>query len=85
MSPAGDREDRWANVARTAFLLNEQCTLQPDAPLEARLVHVRAAIHSLLEVFPTGVDPLDDFEGYAFRRWVVSLDRALQPEPAASR
>lgn len=81
MSAAGDRDDRWANVAKTAFLLNELCTVQPDASLDARLVHVRAAVHSLLEVFPSSVDPLEDFEGYAVRRWVVSLDRALQPDP----
>lgn len=86
MSGPGDREDRWANMARTAFLLDEQSATDPRASPEARRTRVVAALHSLLEVFPASVDPLDDFEGYAVRRLVASMERALgEPQGSAVR
>jgi hypothetical protein len=34
-------------------------------------------LESFLEVFPSSVDPVDDFEGYAIRRVLLALRRAL--------
>ncbi|HYO72557.1 MAG TPA: hypothetical protein VEU33_41440 [Archangium sp.] len=40
--------------------------------------HALTYVNSLLEVFPSSVDPLEDFEGYAVRRMLLSLRRALE-------
>ncbi|MCI0573666.1 MAG: hypothetical protein L0Y66_23260 [Myxococcaceae bacterium] len=73
------RQDRWQNVVHAAFLLEEG--LAPvsgsAAASEERLRRVHAMLDSLLEVFPATIDPVEDFEGFAVRRLVQSLQRAL--------
>jgi hypothetical protein len=36
-------------------------------------------IESALEVFPSTVEPVEDFEGYAVRRLLLALHAALSP------
>jgi hypothetical protein len=66
------REDRWQHLLHTAFLLEE------EASLEERQRRVKVLLGSLLEVFPSSVDPVDDFEGYAVRRLAQVLLRTLE-------
>lgn len=74
------RTDRWQNLVSRAFLLEEQLqtsggTARPDG--------VKAAVaylESTLDVFPSSVDPVEDFEGYAVRRMVQGLLAALRAD-----
>jgi hypothetical protein len=68
------REDRWQNLVHGAFLLDEGLASTSE---EERLHCASAMLDSFLEVFPSSVDPVDDFEGYAVRRLLLSLRRAL--------
>ena len=69
------REDRWQHLVQLAFLLEEECGASASkAKVEPR---VRAALDSLLEVFPSGLDPNDDFEAYAVRRFTATLRTLL--------
>lgn len=56
--------ERWARVSSIAF------------QLEAGAVSVPVALETLLEVFDASADPVDDFEGVAVRRLLLSLQRA---------
>ena len=73
------RTDRWQSLVTGAFLLEEAL----NAPLpstNARPPEALAAsyLDSVLEVFPSSVDPVEDFEGYAIRRMALVLRRALE-------
>jgi hypothetical protein len=74
------RDDRWQNLVSRAFLLEEQlrATGAPHRPngLKAAVDY----LESTLEVFPSSVDPVEDFEGYAVRRMVQGLLTALRSE-----
>lgn len=74
------REDRWQNLLQAAFQLEEAVERTPggSAPSEAeRLRRVQALLDNLLEVFPSSVDPVEDFEGFAVRRLAQVLRRTL--------
>lgn len=67
---AGDlRQDRWQHLLVAALAVSEAA--DPRAEMEHRL-------GSLLEVFPSEVDPVDDFEAYAVRRFGLALRRTLE-------
>lgn len=67
----GGRTDRWQSLVAGAFRLEE--ALAPAGPRA-----VLDYLDNLLEVFPSSVDPVEDFEGYAVRRMVLALRRALE-------
>lgn len=75
------REDRWQHLLHAAHLLEEEDRAAhatgATADLEARQRRVKVLLGSLLEVFPSSVDPVDDFEGYAVRRLAQVLLRTL--------
>lgn len=71
------REDRWQHLAQSAFRLEEQLDASRSAGASANEAHVRAAVESLLEVFDSSLDPVEDFEAYAVRRFAHALRRAL--------
>jgi hypothetical protein len=61
------REDRWQHLLEAAFRLEA-------GKGRARLQEV---LDSLLEVFPSSLDPVEDFEGFAVRRLAQALRRQL--------
>lgn len=65
------RDDRWQHLVSGAFRLDET----PPEKLESEALVV---LRSVLEVFPPGEDPLDDFEAYAVRRLASSMLRVLE-------
>jgi hypothetical protein len=71
---AVSREDRWTHLLTAAFLLEEG-----GAPSDAaeRAGHALGLIESALEVFPPGLDPVEDYEGYAVRRLLLALRMRL--------
>lgn len=71
-----ERTDRWQHLVSGAFSL-DQAEQLPSAERRAQAL---AYLESVLEVFPSGLDPLEDFEGYAVRRAALSVLRALQSE-----
>ncbi len=66
-----ERVDRWQHLVTIALLLDE-------SPPEMATAEVRALLHSVLEVFPKSIEPIDDFEAYAVRRLAAALLRALE-------
>lgn len=60
---------RWASLTASAFRL--------DALSTPSLRDVRAALDQVLEVFDAHLEPAEDFEGAAVRRFALSLRRAL--------
>lgn len=64
------RDDRWQHLVTCAFALEE-------APAEARQVELARVLASVAEVFPRTLDPVEDFEGYAVRRFVLALTEAV--------
>ncbi len=69
-------DNRWANLVNTAFLLDQ-------IPRRAGPEGLRPAlsmIESALEVFPSTIDPVEDFEGYAVRRLLLALHAALSEQ-----
>lgn len=67
------REDRWQHLVQVSFLLEAR-----DAePGPDRRQSLCAVVDDLLEVFPSSVDPVDDFEAYAVRRFALALRRML--------
>ena len=66
------REDRWQAVLQASFALDTDVAKQPAA--------LTTSLDGLLEVFAAGVDPLDDFEGYAMRRLLLALRAATLHE-----
>jgi len=65
------RDDRWKHLVSGAFLLDE-------AAPEAAMAELRAYLNSVLEVFPRGLEPPEDFEAYAVRRMASAILRALE-------
>lgn len=57
---------RWAQLSNAAFLI------------DSKTASVEVAIDTVLEVFDASIDPVDDFEGAAVRRFVLSFRRALE-------
>lgn len=72
------REDRWQNMVHAALLLEEQAAQVSPESAQARRLQVQLLLGSLLEVFPSSVDPVDDFEGFAVRKLAQALQRALE-------
>lgn len=68
-------DNRWSNLVNTAFLLDQA----PKGPGPEGLRPALVMLESALEVFPSTVDPVEDFEGYAVRRLLLSLHAALSP------
>lgn len=73
MDGENTRTDRWQHLVSGAFGLDELRAARPD---EVHAATVRY-LESVLEVFPNGLDPVEDFEGYAVRRAALSLLGAL--------
>jgi hypothetical protein len=73
------RTDRWQSLVTGAFLLEESLKATPP-PSDTRPPRALAVsyLDSVLEVFPSSVDPVEDFEGYAIRRMALALRRALE-------
>lgn len=59
------REDRWQHLVTAAALLEQGA----DAD---------ELLASALEVFSRSVDPVEDFEGYAVRRFLLALEDSLR-------
>lgn len=72
------RDDRWQNLVSRAFLLEEQLWATGAVERANGLKAAVAYLESTLEVFPSSVDPVEDFEGYAVRRMVQGLLAALK-------
>ncbi len=62
-------ENRWANLVNTAFLLDQMPRTSGPEGLQSALTMIQSA----LEVFPSTLDPVEDFEGYAVRRFLLAL------------
>lgn len=58
--------DRWTHLVNTATWLESRSP-------QTHAVVVVAALDSALEIFSAGVEPTDDFEGYAVRRFLLAL------------
>jgi hypothetical protein len=78
-SEGSGRTDRWQSLVAGAFLL-EETLASKEGPEAAPGVSAPALryLDSLLEVFPSNLDPVEDFEGYAVRRMALALRRALE-------
>ena len=75
------RTDRWQSLVAGAFLLEETLSSKEAAIRGAgAIAPALRYLESLLEVFPSSVDPLEDFEGYAVRRMALALRRALESQ-----
>lgn len=85
MSGLGSREDRWQNVTTSALYLEERLARAPTGLTpEERAREIRALLDSLLEVFPSSLDPVEDFEGFAVRKLAQALRRGLEGLGCAS-
>lgn len=60
----GIRQDRWQHLLSAALSVGE--AEEPRREMERRVT-------SLLEVFSSDLDPVDDFEAYAVRRFVQAV------------
>lgn len=77
----GGRTDRWQSLVMGAFQLDEAlASRQEPSEGPGAAAHALRYLESLLEVFPSSVDPLEDFEGYAVRRMLLSLRHALEQQ-----
>lgn len=65
------RSQRWQHLINAAFHLGEVEAKGAERALAA-------AVDSGLEVFGHQIDPVDDFEGYAVRRFLLALREALR-------
>ena len=75
------RTDRWQSLVAGAFRLEE--SLASGAPPTGAAAHAALGyLDNLLEVFPSSLDPMEDFEGYAVRRMVLALRHALERHTA---
>lgn len=72
------RVDRWQHLASGAFRLDEAS--EKDAHAEAQRY-----LRSVLEVFDSGIDPVEDYEAYAVRRMAAALLSALERQPPFPR
>lgn len=84
-----ERDDRWQNLVTGAFHLDDELgSVRARGSVARRRLAVEY-LDSILEVFPSDLDPVEDFEGYAVRRLAQSLRRALHeagtPPPARLR
>lgn len=61
---------RWASLTSAAFRL--------DALTAPSVRDALAALDAVLEVFDATIEPVDDGEGAAVRRFALSLRRALE-------
>jgi hypothetical protein len=66
-------DNRWANLVNAAFLLDQTSRTPGPEGLRQAL----SMIESALEVFPPSIDPVEDFEGYAVRRFLLALKASL--------
>jgi len=62
-------DNRWANLVNTAFLLDQLPRGSGAEGVQSALTMIQSA----LEVFPSSIDPVEDFEGYAVRRLLLAL------------
>ena len=67
----------WKHLAQSAFDLHE--TLRGAGTHELRVQLARKMIDSALEAFPSGLDPVDEFEAFSARRMLLALKEALEP------
>jgi hypothetical protein len=75
------RTDRWQSLVAGAFLLEETLTSKEGSGAAPGVsAPALRYLDSLLEVFPSSLDPVEDFEGYAVRRMVLALRRALEQD-----
>ncbi len=74
----GGRTDRWQSLVVGAFRLEEALSAKEGSEQGAGAA--LRYLNNLLEVFPTSLDPLEDFEGYAVRRMVLALRHALEKQ-----
>ncbi|MDY7231827.1 hypothetical protein [Hyalangium rubrum] len=74
------RDDRWQNLVSRAFLLEEQLQGGEGSARPSGLKAAVDYLESTLDVFPSSVDPVEDFEGYAVRRMVQGLLAALRAD-----
>ncbi|WP_147332782.1 hypothetical protein [Archangium gephyra] len=74
----GGRTDRWQSMVMGAFHLDEALDAK-ELPGDGSgaAPHALLYLDNLLEVFPSSMDPLEDFEGYAVRRMLLAMRRAL--------
>lgn len=75
------REDRWQHLLHTSLLLDDDgatLALGGASDREERQRRMKLLLGSLLEVFPSSLDPVEDFEGYAVRRLAQALLRTLE-------
>jgi len=83
------RDDRWQNLVTGAFQIDAELGSVRVRGSVARRRLALEYLDSILEVFPSDLDPVEDFEGYAVRRLAQSLRRALDeagtPPPARPR
>ncbi|QRN95150.1 hypothetical protein JRI60_39660 [Archangium violaceum] len=73
------RTDRWQSLVAGAFLLEETlASKEGPGDTSGAIPPALRYLDSLLEVFPSSLDPVEDFEGYAVRRMALALRRALE-------
>lgn len=70
-------ENRWGHLVNAAF--HVESTASTQGGIDATL----ALVDSALEVFGPEIDPVDDFEGYAVRRFLLAIQAALTTTGAA--
>jgi hypothetical protein len=73
-------DNRWANLVNTAFLLDQIPSRSGPEGLRPALTMIQSA----LEVFPSTLDPVEDFEGYAVRRLLLSLNAILSEQVSST-
>lgn len=72
------RVDRWQNLVSGAFRLSEAAGRGVDACAGACADQAALDyLDNVLEVFGPGIDPVEDWEGYAVRRMALALREAL--------
>ena len=76
---APTKEDRWQHLVAGSFALAEE-----GGDAKDRLAAAERYLTSVLEVFPPGLDPVEDFEGYAVRRMALALLEAARGLPERS-
>jgi hypothetical protein len=74
------QDNRWANLVNTAFLLDQLPKRSGPEGIGSAL----KMIESALEVFPPSIDPVEDFEGYAVRRLLLSLNAVLSEQVSST-
>jgi len=75
-APLAPAVGRWGHLVSAAFRLDQQ---REQAGVDAGGRATLELLDSALEVFPPSLDPVDDFEGYAVRRLLLSVREAVAP------